>query len=403
MKQPEKPEYAIWIYPWDMLDGGDKNVASKLSDWGFSVLSVATSYHGARLLLPHNPNRKVFILEDGRAYFHPSPSHYEKTVFKPLAASLAAGEDPLHRIISSAQSRRLKVHGWTVFFHNTRLGELHPESTIENVIGERYPYALCPSNPQSRAYAVALAKDLADHYELTALELEAIGFMGYSHLSHHDKAGIRLDLLHDYLLSVCFCSYCRERLRSFGVDPELTKTKFRKELETYFESECDVVVEEPDDVQDRLAEILGPAALACLVDARSQVVCSLVDEIRRSVRKDVQLVMRAATSCFVTGGDAGVRWQDLSGIVDRILLVLFHHRLDLVESELRRGLENRERSGLPLYVGLRAHYPDITSEPELQARLQLLKEQSVKGVQFYNYGLLPSANLGWIQKAVRGM
>jgi hypothetical protein len=77
--------------------------------------------------------------------------------------------------------------------------------------------------------------------------------------------------------------------------------------------------------------------------------------------------------------------------------------LDLVESELRRGLENRERSGLPLYVGLRAHYPDITSEPELQARLQLLKEQSVKGVQFYNYGLLPSANLGWIQKAVRGM
>ena len=66
-----RSEYSIWIYPWDVLDAGAETVVGELADWGFSALSVAVTYHAGRLLLPHNPRRTVYFLEDGAAYFEP--------------------------------------------------------------------------------------------------------------------------------------------------------------------------------------------------------------------------------------------------------------------------------------------------------------------------------------------
>jgi hypothetical protein len=402
-KRPNKGplEYSIWIYPWDVLDGGAETVIGELADCGFSALSIAATYHAGRLLLPHNPRRRVYFLEDGVAYFEPHSNYYERTFLQPRRAGLAAERDPLRQTIIAAQARSLRVHGWTVFFHNSRLGERNPEMTIENAYGERYIYALCPSNPQARAYALALATDLADHYELTALELEAIGFMGYTHLSHHDKAGIGLDLLHDFLLSVCFCGYCKDRMQALGSDPELIRRKFQEELETHFKGEGNPTVDDPEEVQARLLEMLGRASLNSLLDARDQTVSSLVNEIRQSVRKEVQLIMRAASSRFVTGGDAGIDWRCLSETVDRFLFLQFYREMELVKKELSRVVGYRDRGRVPLHVGLRAYCPDVTSEMELRARLRLLDECKVEGVQFYNYGLLPPANLGWIQRAIR--
>jgi hypothetical protein len=396
-----RSEYSIWIYPWDVLDGGAETVTGELADCGFSAVSVATTYHAGRLLLPHNPKRRVYPLEDGTAYFEPCPTYYARTTLKPMTASLARQEDPLRRTIMAAHARNLKVYGWTVFFHNSRLGERNPEMTIENVYGERYLYALCPSNPQARAYAVALATDLTDHYELTALELEAIGFMGHTHLSHHDKAGICLDLLHDFLLSVCFCSYCKNRMQALGSDPELIRGKFQEELERRFKGEGNPVVDDPEEIEARLLEMLGRASLNLLLDARDQTVSSLVNEIRQSVGKKVQLIMRAASSRFVTGGDAGIEWQNLATTIDRFLFIQFYRDTDLVKKDLHRVMRYRGRCGVPLHVGIRAYYPDFASEMELGARLRLLDECKVEGVQFYNYGLLPQANLEWIRRAIR--
>jgi hypothetical protein len=352
------------------------------------------------LLLPHNPRRTVYFLEDGAAYFEPCPNYYERTALKPMRASVASERDPLRQAITAAQARSLKVHGWTVFFHNSRLGEQNPDMTIENAYGERYIYALCPSHPQARAYAMGLATDLADHYELAALELEAVGFMGYVHLSHHDKAGMCLDLLHDFLLSACFCRYCKDRIQALGADPELIRSEFQKELETYFRSEGDPALNEPENIEARLVEMLGRVAVNSLLVARDEAVSSLVKEIRQSVRKEVQLIMRAASSRFVTGGDAGVDWQNLGTTVDRFLAIQFYREMDSVKSELHRVMAYRDHCGVPLHVGLRAYYPDVTSEMELRARLRLLDESKVEGVQFYNYGLLPPANLQWIRRSI---
>lgn len=393
-------EYSIWVYPWDLLDAGLECLVNELSDSGFTTLSIATTYHAGRLLLPHNPKRTVYFLEDGVAYFEPRSSYYDSTILKPMKASLTSDGDPLQRIIPVAHAKGLKVNAWTVFFHNTRLGSENPDMTIENAYGERYSYALCPSHPQVRAYAIALATDLADHYDLAALELEAIGFMGYTHLSHHDKAGIRLDLLHDFLLSVCFCDNCRARIQTEGADALVLRRAFREELYTYFTSDGSVPLNDPELVEQRLCEILDPSSLRALLVARDRTVSSLIRDIRGAVRKEVKLVMRAASSPFITGGDAGIEWKSLVGVVDRFLFLQFYRETDLVRKELARVMDYQSSCDVALHIGLRAYYPDITSEMELRERLGLLDKRRVGGVQFYNYGLLPRPNLQWIRRAM---
>jgi hypothetical protein len=61
-----------------------------------------------------------------------------------------------------------------------------------------------------------------------AIELEAAGFYGYEHLSHHNKCRITFDLFHYFLFSSCFCHRYNLALRSSGLDPDLISGKFRE-------------------------------------------------------------------------------------------------------------------------------------------------------------------------------
>ena len=68
-----------------------------------------------------------------------------------------------------------------------------------------------------------------------AIELEAVGFYGYEHLSLHDKCGIVFDLFHQFLFSCCFCQYCITRFHSAGLDANHLAAAFRERLLAFFE------------------------------------------------------------------------------------------------------------------------------------------------------------------------
>ena len=57
-----------------------------------------------------------------------------------------------------AASRQVAANAWMVLLHNSRLGALHPRSTVRNAFGDRYIYSLCPSAPDARGYAIALCR-----------------------------------------------------------------------------------------------------------------------------------------------------------------------------------------------------------------------------------------------------
>ncbi|MEI9902879.1 MAG: hypothetical protein WDN06_02030 [Asticcacaulis sp.] len=98
----------------------------------------------------------------------------------------------------------LPVRAWTVLNHNSRLGFDHPEVTAQNAFGDRYPYSLCPAQPDVIEYAVTLCRDLSAGYDLTQLLLETPGWLTYSHGYHHEFAQSAAHPWLDAMLGLCF-------------------------------------------------------------------------------------------------------------------------------------------------------------------------------------------------------
>lgn len=392
-------EYAWWIYPWDLLDAGPDDVAHEIADSGVRSISVAVSYHAGRLLLPHNPKRRVYLLEDGVVYFATDPSNYAGLTLRPKRAALASAIDPLRVTIDAARRRGLDVHGWAVFCHNSRLGAQHPALTVQNAYGEPYPWALCPSRSEVRAYVLAMAAEVTDRYELAALELEAVGFLGYRHMSHHDKSGVCLDRVRDFLLSVCFCPSCGKVMRRYGVRAEPVARTFRDELDRCLAEPIGPTAETDAAAHERLGAIVGTDVLAALIAARDEVVSSLVQEVRGNVRAGCRLVMRCAGSRLTTGGDAGVDWSLLEGGVDRFLTTIVGKDAAAIHVELN---DLRRKTRRPLFAGLEVTWPHIRSDADLAARVDLCRQAGIDGVQFYNYGLVSRATLKAIGKIGAG-
>ena len=91
-------------------------------------------------------------------------------------------------VCDACEASGMAANAWLVLLHNTRLGEAHPEATVENAFGDRYVYSLCPAAPAARRYAVALCADLSDHYPVRGISLETPGFLPYAHGFHHEFA-----------------------------------------------------------------------------------------------------------------------------------------------------------------------------------------------------------------------
>ena len=134
------------IFPWDFADEGVDEVLDFVRDLGITRLVLASVYHAGFFLHPHNPKRKVHLLEDGVCYFHPTESHYRESSIKPTVASMCAEVDWFGTICERAQKVGIKVSAWTVCLHNSRIGLSHPECTIHNVYGDSYPHALTPAH-----------------------------------------------------------------------------------------------------------------------------------------------------------------------------------------------------------------------------------------------------------------
>lgn len=68
-------EFALWAYPWDLLDEGVESVAERFADIGVDEINLATNYHSVQPFLPHNPERKTFFAH-ASSYFHPDEDRY---------------------------------------------------------------------------------------------------------------------------------------------------------------------------------------------------------------------------------------------------------------------------------------------------------------------------------------
>jgi hypothetical protein len=377
---------------------------------GVDGLTLAVAYHDARDLFPHNPVHKVRYLEGGAIFFRPDESRYENLLLQPRVAELARTVDPLGDLCTAADKRGMDVNAWVVFLHSDRLGFTHPECSTQNAFGDRYLTDLCPSNPEVRAYACALASDVA-RYGISTILAESLHFHGLAHGYHHERYFEELGAVGTYLLGLCFCTHCLAAAHRAGVDAEKVHRFVRSELELRFARDSSSAGS-AELTPDLLATFEDEQLLGYL-DTRVETVTSLVAEVSAAVDERTSVAfldLSGAEKGFATGqpmGDAAptIGWQvgidvtslaEVCDIIEATGYAADPDRLSVDLDAYRSLLADPSQLGLVL----RPMPPDCRSASNLAAKIALARERGLERVDFYHYGFCRLRSLDWVRQSL---
>lgn len=387
---------AIYAYPWDIVEVGRDAALDRFQGLGLDTVTIAGAYHAGKFLRPHGKSGKVYFPEDGTVYFRARPERYG--AIKPLGNSLLSQGDPMSDLCGQS---RLGVNVWLVLLHNSQLGARHPEATVANAFGDRYVYSLCPSAPQAREYAVALAADVADAYPVRGLSLETPGFLPYAHGYHHEFALNRPNAWLDNQLGLCFCNHCLDGARRAGVEAESLRRRVAADVQSYLAGDVDF----PADMAEAfwLADTRSDGELRAYLDWRCEVVTSLVREIRAATRKDAEIavipsVARPTAGAWYEGSDLAAL-AEAAGIVEACFYEPGAARVKADLFDVRRRMRGKGR----LRGILRPAFPDLASRGEFVDAMRALGRDGVEDVAFYNWGHLRDANLDWIPEGLAAL
>jgi hypothetical protein len=367
----------VFIYPWDLADEGFASVLHRVrDDIGLSGLTIAVSYHAAKLLLPHNPKRRVFFAEDGALYFQPGQHAFANSALRPR---IAAGAAPnAAAAADAARGAGLRVTAWMVCLHNTWLGTRYPGSAVRNAFGDVYPFSLCPSRDEVRDYLCTVLEEMLAVVRPDAVEFESPGFLPFTHGFHHEIQNVALTPAAELLLSLCFCEACQVH-----AEPNL-KSRVSTALESFFAGADDAC----DDVP----------GVADYLLARSRVVTSLLARLSGIARThDAEPVL--ITMPTVVDWPCGI---DLRAPENGLQAVdVAHYSADCagVENTIN-GLKAELPANVRVYAVVRPGHPDCEGAEQLAAKIAALRRSGVEQISFYNYGLMRECEFEWIAQAL---
>ena len=373
---------AVYVYPWNFHDLNAD--VSRVRALGADEISLAASYHAGKFLQPADAQARVYFPEDGTVYFRPRKDY---GAMKPQVSTLTAARDVLAELCGRDD---IAVNAWMVLLHNTRLGMLHPELTARNAFGDAYPYSLCPSQPEVRAYAVTLCADIAANYRLKSLLLETPGFLTYGHGFHHEFALTPPNAWLDAMLGLCFCDPCREGAKRAGIDADGLARRICTAVDAWLDGGTDQSVDDWNAIDPDLAAFHR---------FRGQVVTSLVADIRAAV--DPVVKVKVIATCQRPHATAWLEGHDLAAldaVSDGLELPLYQSSPEAVVADGRYvlGLVPAARTS----VILRPGYPDMSRESDLTEALEGLRGLGIGDFAFYNFGMLRPLNLEWLRNAL---
>ena len=384
---------SMYSYSWDFEENGVSNTVNELKSIGINTVTLASTYHAGKFLRPKSKKNKIYFPEDGTAYFKSDVSRYGS--IKPIPHSIFGNGEILSEL---TEAKDLSVNAWIVLLHNSKLGARNHGSTVHNAFGDPYIYALCPSAPEARAYATGLTKDITENYEINGICIESIGFPPYEHGFHHEMSFVKPNKWLAAYLGLCFCIHCVEGAEKAGVDATNLKATVAGNIENYLSGDIDF----PNDMAEAfwLADIAGDIELRKFLDYRSDVVTSLVKEIRNIVRKDVEVaiipsVARPTGGAWYEGSDLKAIAK-ITGVIEACFYEQSTERIkaDLTDIKRRTG-------GIGNIKGiLRPAYPDLVNEIAVVEAVQALYANGVKDIGFYSYGHIRKQSLKWIESAL---
>ena len=383
----------MFAYAWDFEEVGVAKTLSQLKEIGINTVTLAASYHAGKFLRPKAKVGKIYFPEDGTTYFKTNLERYGK--IKPVSNSAYGDGNVLSMLTKDSD---IAVNAWLVLLHNSRLGSANLGSTVKNAFGDSYIYALCPSAPAARAYAVGLAHDVSESYEIDGISIESFGFPPFEHGFHHEMSFVKPNFWLSSYLGLCFCEFCVSGAEGAGVDAKRLKAKVAQSINDYLSGDIDF----PDDMAKQfwLADVVGDRELQKYLNYRCTVVTSLLQEIKTAVRKDVVVavipsVARPTAGAWYEGTDL-LAVADTIGVIEAAFYENSSERIqtDLVDIKRRMG-------GVGKIKGiLRPAFPDLESGEAVMSAVHALVNGGVHDIGFYNYGHIRSQSLVWIADAL---
>jgi len=378
---PSAPYRSVYAYPWDVLESGPTRFADILASQRLTEVTIAVSYHAGKFLRTRNDSSRVYFPEDGTVYFEPDLKRYGR--IKPVPHP----DKKLRQVAAGlVQADRLGVHAWTVVFHNSRLGFAYPDATVRNAWGDRYPYSLCPVNPEVAAFGVALVDDLSRALPVASIVLETIGFLPYAHGYHHEFAQTKIAPWMSVLLALCFCEHClKESKRETGIDSNALRKRVEVKVDDYLQSAVDI----PADMALAwiAADVLSDQELSGYLKWRSNRVSELVKQFRAAVSAKLAIIptiQRPTASTWIEGSDI----KALAEIADYLEVPFYEPTAQRAIADAWDTLHRTGNDPTKIRAILRPGPPDLGGGQELVEAIQGIAQLGIRDFAFYNWGLL---------------
>lgn len=394
----------VFLYPWDALDEGpSRSVARIRHELGFDRVALNVAYHSGRFLHPRHRDgvndpwfKGVLNHRTGSSIaFQPDEARYG--ALRPVVDEALVGSGAARDTAAAARDAGLGLDLWLVALHASTLGGRHPERCVTNAYGDVYRYALCPADPEVRAYAVALVEDACARFAPDGIVVESPTYLGFVHGDHHELIMESLDDVTRWLLGICFHPASRAAAAAVGVDADAVHALVVGLLDDLIEQGRGA-----HDASFRIAEgaslLLEHPELYAYLRARQDVVTSLIGDLRTAAARH-GATLRVTSSIFERPASRawaeGTSLRAVAGAADELAVVSYFPTPALVQADLdwvRTLVPDR-----PLHVALNAGLPDAQDAADLLAKVRVAEGVGATGVSFYNYGLLTGRRLGWLR------
>ncbi|MEU9886732.1 hypothetical protein [Sphaerisporangium sp. NPDC051011] len=400
-------EGSVHVFVEDVRDEGARRVLGRIAEYGVREVTVAAAYHAARDVTPHGASR-VTLRSDGVHFPLPDDLFANLRLAPPVQPGAEA--EPLAALREAAEDHGMVLHGLAVFLQNVTLGLANLDLTVQDCFGGRgSPAALCPAQPDVRLYAVALARAVA-RQGVRSVVAESLHFGTFAQGYRQDRSYVPLGPMDEFLLGLCFCSWCMRRAADLGVKAEVAREECARIIGGVLEGDPPA---QGEVTRAALTAYAGPEVVA-YARARSETVTSLVSEVSSAVAAEGSRLTFMDGTGQVKGYADGLppaglaahdAWQlgvDLVALGDLVpsFGVLAYARdaarvADDVGAYRRSVGNDRE-----LRVVLRPGRPDTDSEDRLAAKVRAVKAAGGDAVDFHAYGLVPYSVLNRIPGAL---
>ncbi|WP_406127700.1 hypothetical protein OHQ89_38875 [Streptomyces canus] len=383
---------STFVYPWDV--NGDPEAAARIAGLGVQQATLAAAYHSTRALTPRHPRHRIVTAEHA-SVLYPTDARWEGRELRPYAAGDWAPGDAFGEAAAQLSEAGLEVHTWVVLAHNSRLGAEHPDTSVVNAYGDRYPWAPCIAQPATRAYLTDLAVEAALRPGAAGTELESLGWYGLQHLHAHDKTGgVPLGDAGMYLMALCFCGTCREGYGEQGLDADSLAAAVRAALEPLWQGAPD------DGGWAGVEKLLGAGTAAATRAWRDETARTLQETAVRAVRaaapEGFQILLHADPVTYHVGANPGVDPEHILSVADGAVVPCAGGP-DLL-TPFARARED---------AVIAANFPVVSqmggSPGTLAADVARARELGATEIRLYHAGLASDGDLDAIREALAGL